>query len=505
MDIALLNARIRPQRADDATSILVRGSRIEFVGSSADVAARASADARRVDLDGRVLVPGIQDAHFHFLQAGIHARRTSLAGCRTVEDFRDRVAERAAGAPGTGPVVFESWDENTWERAIVPDRALLDGIDADRPLIARRICGHLTVANTPGLALLSERWHGPGIDAELGHLVEEPSLDLDQLLLPDPEEAVRCFDAADRLCLERGITTACDFLRPGLLRRWAERAQEGRGRVRVNAFLLESCFAHPDLMERAHGPRLSLRGLKIFSDGTIGGRTAAVREDYADRPGHRGGLLDTPDAIRRSVRTTHEAGGSVAVHAIGDHAIDVVLQAFEALPAGSTVGRGHRIEHAELARPEDRERMRALDVRPCVQPNFLQWAGPGGLYEQALGPERLARMNPFRSFVEEGCRPFFGSDGMPTSPALGLRLAVHHPVPEQRLTPDEALVLYTEAAAEGVPGHPVSGRIQAGEIADLAVFPSDPEKLENPGFADLTIVDGRVEHEAPTLERSRRT
>jgi predicted amidohydrolase YtcJ len=205
------------------------------------------------------------------------------------------------------------------------------------------------------------------------------------------------------------------------------------------------------------------------------------------------------------VRTAHDAGWSVAVHAIGDRAIDAVLDAFAALPAGSTQDRGHRMEHVEMARPSDRERMRSLGIRPCVQPNFLQWAGPGGLYQRALGPERLARMNPFRSFLDEECHPFFGSDGMPTSPVLGLRLAVNHPVESQRLSGDEALRLYTEAAADGVPGHPVSGRIEPGEVADLAVFSTDPETMPDPGLADLTVLDGRIVHRSEALERAGRT
>jgi hypothetical protein len=504
LELALVNARLRPLRPDDADGVLVRNGRIARVGPSAGIRADASPDAEIVDLGGRVLTPGIQDAHFHFFQAGIHARRPTLAGCRSLEDFRAAVSAALSELPGSEPLAFESWDETMWNAPDVPTRETLDALDRRRPIIARRICGHFTVANTPGLQLLSERWNGPGIDFEAGHLVEEPSLDLDQLLLPDEDEARLVFEAADRLCLERGITTACDFLRPGMLQRWVERVERGEGGVRVNAYLMEWCFEQPELVARARGDRFAVRGLKIFSDGTIGGRTAAVMEPYADRPGGRGDLLVEPDALVRSVRTAHDAGWSVAVHAIGDRAIGTVLDAFAALPTGSTEGRGHRMEHVEMARPRDRDRMRALGVRPCVQPNFLQWAGPDGLYERALGAERLARMNPFRSFLEEGCHPFFGSDGMPTSPVLGLRLAVNHPVESQRLSGDEALRLYTEAAA-GVPGHAVSGRVEAGEIADLAVFPTDPETMPDPGLADLTVLDGRIVHRSEALERARRT
>ncbi|MBZ0268819.1 amidohydrolase family protein, partial [bacterium] len=222
--------------------------------------------------------------------------------------------------------------------------------------------------------------------------------------------------------------------------------------------------------------------------------------DYADRPGGRGGMLVEPAAMSRSVARAHADGYAVAIHAIGDRAIGHALDSFAALPRDEVQGRGHRIEHAEMAGPAHRERMRAMDVRPCVQPNFLQWAAPGGLYETALGPERLAAMNAFASMRREGCRPFFGSDGMPPSPSFGLRHAVRHPIAAERLPADDALRLYTEAAADGVPGHACRGRIAPGEIADLAVFAAEPSTLPFPGEADLTILGGAVVHRRDCLE-----
>ncbi|GJM43399.1 MAG: amidohydrolase [Gemmatimonadota bacterium] len=501
MSLILHGARIRPRRSDHADAVLVVHDRITAVGTTADVIAAAPAGARRLDLAGRVLTPGLQDAHAHFFQMGVISRRASLAECRSLEDFRDGVARALRERPGPEPLFLESWDETAWDRPLVPTRELMDGLSADRPILARRICGHLAVVNTPGLALIRDLWPGGGIDADTGHLIEEPCLHLDVLLLPTAEEAQRAFDEADRMALSLGVTTSCDFLRPSALRRWGERINAGAERVRVNAFLLGECFEEPELLEIG-SERFVIRGLKIWSDGTIGGRTAAVREDWHDRPGERGGMLVDPAAMTAAVAKAHGEGWAVAIHAIGDRAIDHALDSFAALPRGESRSRGHRIEHAEMVGPDQWTRMRDLGVRPCVQPNFLQWANPGGLYEVALGRRRLEAMNPFRSLLAAGCQPFFGSDGMPPSPAFGLRHAVEHPVEAERLTGDEALRLYTEAAAAGVPGHPVTGRIAPGEIADLAVFEDEPHRLPYPGSALLTILDGVVVHQGEGLERS---
>ncbi|MBZ0266828.1 amidohydrolase family protein, partial [bacterium] len=250
MPIALVHALLRPRPAGPEPlpdALLLEGDRITRVGRSADVIAAAPERTEVIDLGGRTLTPGLQDAHAHFLQMGITARRPSLAGCRSLEGFREAVDEALRERPGDELLAFESWDENTWDTRAVPTRETLDSVSATRPLVARRVCGHFTVANTPALEILSARWTGGGIEADTGHLVEDPSLHLDVLLLPDAEEAAAAFDAADALALSLGVTTSCDFLRPDQLRLWCDRLEGGRARVRVSGWVLEECFAHPEL------------------------------------------------------------------------------------------------------------------------------------------------------------------------------------------------------------------------------------------------------------------
>jgi predicted amidohydrolase YtcJ len=452
------------------------------------------ADGQIVDLAGRVLVPGFHDAHLHLLHLGIQAGRLSLASCRSRAELADTVRAARDREPTSGFLIAENWDETVWDRPVPPDRALLDEVVPDRPLILRRVCGHAAVANSPALRRLRETWGGAGVDFATGVLLEAPVLHLDDLFPPGADESRRAFAWSSRHCLARGVTTASDFLRPRACRAYRDVLAAGDLPLRVNAWFYEECLDEPGLLETLPATdRFALRGLKLFADGSIGARTAALAEDYAGSPGRRGSLLLADAALAASLQRAHAAGWAVAIHAIGDRAITQVLDAFAALPPAENRDRRHRIEHLELPRPADVRRLGAVGVRPCMQPNFSgRWGGPGGLYEQALGPARLRASNPFRTVLEQRCGLFFGSDGMPVSPLFGIRSALNHPTAAQRLTFAEALDLYTVAGARAVRGDDRSGRLAAGCDADLAVLAD----LGGDEVA-LTVVAGRVVHGAP--------
>lgn len=482
--LALVGGRPFPPvgRAD---SLLVENGVIRLVAPQATV--RATAGAEIVELRGRRVAAAYHDAHFHFLEAGLVAARPSFDSCRSLGDLADVVAD-AAREPGDGFLFCEGWDQNDWDEGGMPSRALLDSVAPDRPVVASRVCGHVAVANSRALEEIGRRWSGKGVDAESGVLLEEPALRLEEMFPPDADEVDRAIDAAAALCRRLGIGTGCDFLRPFAARVWRERLARGDVPVRINAYVFEECLDDPDLV---HAPpasdRFRVRGLKLFADGSVGGRTAAVFEDYADRPGERGTLMFDDARLAASVRRGHDAGLAVAVHAIGDRAIAQVLDAFGELPPDEIRARRHRIEHFEMARPRDVRRAAELGVRPCMQPNFVgRWGRPGGLYEVALGRERARRMNAFRSALDARTGVFFGSDGMPPSPRFGIRSAVEHPVETERLTEEEAHRLYSEAGAEAVGEHR-SGRLAPGADADLIVLP--PDEGDD---VDLTILGGRV-------------
>ncbi len=240
-----------------------------------------------------------------------------------------------------------------------------------------------------------------------------------------------------------------------------------------------------------------LEGTKIFADGSIGARTAALDAPYRDRPESTGQLLLDADDIASWIARAHRREMALAVHAIGDRAIAAVLDAFSRFDPQECRARRHRIEHLELPRSGDGERLAALGVRPCMQPNFVaEWGFPGGLYERALGPARVERMNPLASVHRAGCGLFFGSDGMPLSPLYGVRAAMTHPSPSERLDEADAVARYTQAPAEAFGSDPDTGRIAQGSAADLCVLPHgfDWRHADAATRTDLTIVAGCIVH-----------
>jgi hypothetical protein len=497
--VAFLGGCLLP-RCEGADSLLVEHGRVSRIGRRAEIEALA-AHARIIELDGRTLAPGFHDAHFHFLQTGIKSQRPSLADCRSLEEALERVASHAHDFPPERILTFEDWDETRWTKPRPPRRQDLDRVAPKQAVALRRVDGHIAVANAGALSLFSAACGArEDIDPETGVLVEDALRALDELCPPSEAEVERAIEQAASLCFSRGITSSSDFLR----RIGAEaysRLDSDRLPLHIDAYLLPECLEEPSLLERLRARRrFRVRGLKLFSDGSIGARTAALFEDYADRPGERGMLLLPAETLRREIDRARKLDLSVAVHAIGDRAIRTVLDAFVAFDPAENRARGHRIEHLELPSHQDIDRLVALGVRPCVQPNFVGcWAGRGGLYETALGPARLFRMNPFRTLRRQGTGVFFGSDGMPTGPLFGIRSAISHPVESERLTFEEAHDLYTRAPAEALPREDLAGRLEPGARADLVVLPKAARRQEGEAEAleevDLTMIEGEIVHE----------
>jgi hypothetical protein len=234
--------------------------------------------------------------------------------------------------------------------------------------------------------------------------------------------------------------------------------------------------------------------VKLFADGSFGARTAALFEPYRDDPTEGGMLIHPPRELRDLVAGIHGAGFQAAVHAIGDRAIELVIETIEAVAPDR--GPRHRIEHAELLHPEHIERMARHGIVASCQPNFVgQWSRPGGLYETRLGFERNARNNPYREIVEKGVALAFGSDGIPYGPLEGIHWAVNAPFAIQRLTVDQAVAAYTTGGAVAGFQEREQGSLAPGRLGDAVVLERDPwrepDRIREGGVA-MAIVAGRV-------------
>jgi predicted amidohydrolase YtcJ len=470
-------------------SVVLSGPRIAaVVGPDGE----APADLPRVELRGRVLLPGFCDAHCHFLWAGLLRVRVDLSPAASRDEALTLVADALRRPDLPESILAEGWDEARW-----PDGTALTGRDLDRiargrPVVARRVCTHVAAANRAALRCFD----GSGlvtVDPERGLLYEDAAMLASRVLPGLAGERRRACAAAVDVALRNGIVEVHDPIGVDDLRLLVEAARAGELPVRVRGFL-----RFEDLAAMASGELDGLRqaragvgiaGVKLFADGSIGARTAAVTRPYVG--GGRGELLWTPEDLTGAIATAHARGLRCAVHAIGDRAIRLVLDAVEAAGAA-----GDRIEHLELVEPGDIARVRALGLTASMQPNFVaRWAGPGGLYEQALGGDRARGSNPFGSLRAAEVPLAFGSDCMPVGPLFGLRGALGHPDPAERLAPEDALLAYTAGGARSL-GEPAR-RIAAGAPADLCLLSARSIGANALADADVdgTWVDGRRVYE----------
>ena len=461
--------------------ILIDGRHVERVGTGEP----PTAD-RVVELPGTTIMPGFVDAHVHLTGTGVHHQVPDLERAGSVEEVLESLS--GAAAKRQGPMLVHGYDESTWERRQPPTAADLDAVSA-RPLAVVRVDGHLSVANSAAL-----RGSGalglPGVErdeqgAPTGRLTTEANTELQRWFaanLADHEvEELQLHAAA--LAAANGITTVHEM---SMIRERGMRDLEvllGHRHhlpVDVVAYVVTTDIA------RAMDLGLPRVGGDLPVDGSIGARTAWLAEPYADGSGTGTSYFDR-DGLAQFFHDGHLAGLQVGVHAIGDAAIELVVSTWERvyLSLDSRArrhfrARRHRIEHIEMVSADVIERAAMLGLAASVQPSFdAAWGGPGGLYEQGLGRERAARMNPFRDLLQRGIEMGAGSDSPITSidPMIGIVAFEAHHDPRQRLTRDEAIRVFTLGSARLAHQEDKKGTLDPGKHADFAAYEGDPFEL----------------------------
>ena len=469
-----------------ATAVLCRDGLIEAVGEVEDLERMVQEGDSRFDCGELTLVPGFIDSHCHFMSMGLSALRVDLI------DMPERAAvimalQMRAEDTREGEWVFGvDFDETRWDGdRTLPTRDLLDRLVSDRhPVVARRICGHIGVANTMALERIGDEWRN--VDRETGLMLEDVVLRLSDIVGVTDEEVRQAIALATRRAHEEGVTSIVDMADLRTLR--AYRDLDDMGMLRVRVFCKVQAREVQDLTSEDIPPAevdrmLRLAGIKAFLDGSLGARTAALSDPYSDDPENRGMLLYDPPELEALVRGAEATGLQISLHAIGDRAVGTALDAFSTGVAHGNPLR-HRIEHLEYATSEQLDRMKDLRVVASMQPNFIvQWSGPGGMNEQRLGTERAHASEALRDIWSRGIPLAFGSDNMPFGPLYGLQGAVHHPVEDQQLPPMVALRAYTAGSAWAVHAETWLGTIEPGKAADLALLDADPDEA-----GDLTLV-----------------
>ncbi len=480
---------------------------------------------RVIDLDGRFAAPGLHDAHMHLLPLGLAMGGLDLrpAAAPTLDALMAKVRGEAARRPAGAWIQGRGYDHFKLDVQRHPTRRELDAAAPDHPVYLTRACGHLAVCNSLALAragLTAATPAPPGgrievADGELTGLIAESARDVVKAVLPAPSatELVDAIGRAGAHCAAFGITSVMDAavgMRAGLeeVAAYHRARREGRLPVRVDMGLLggehgvvERCF-ELGLVTGSGDDELRVGPVKLFTDGSAGGRTAAMRAPYI--AGGHGLLSFTDEALDDLVRDYHGRGYQLALHAIGDAAIEQVLDAYDkALAAVPRSDHRHRIEHCGFVDDQQVRRLVALGVQPVPQPVFMH--DFGDLYVALLGRDRAAAAYPMRRWLDAGltpaastdcpvsdCDPFVNLHTMRTRRTDGGSVLGG----QEALTAEEALAAYTENSAYVARAEHIKGRLERGRLADLAVFDTDLVEADADAVrtaeCELTLKGGAV-------------
>jgi predicted amidohydrolase YtcJ len=504
-------------------ALLVDGQTIAAVGRSGDVLERAEG-AERIDLGGRLMLPGFIDGHMHFLAYALSLEQADLTGARSVHEVRDRL-KSAAGEWVSG----RGWNHELFGDPRIFTRDDLDDLVPSNPVILSRVCGHVAVLNSMALEILGitadSRFSGGVVDLDdTGRptgVIRETAVEWAHSRTPNPDG-----DKLRRLVARAGAAAAAAGLTSihsddlgsvggdwgAILDLYLGLDGEGKMPVRITEQLLLRNRAALDRFLASGwrtgdgSPAFHIGPLKILTDGSMGGRTAFLREEYSDMPGVYGVPIYTAGELNDLVWTAHSAGMQVALHAIGDGALDMCLDALEKARERNLRKARHYIVHCQTGDMEQYHRMARLGVGAAIQPPFVPSDRPMAV--RRIGEDRARRGYAWKTLLDLGIFLSGGSDCPVETfdPLWGIYTAVTRKdrdgVPEggwnpaQKLTVEEAVDLYTRGGAYVSFEEHRKGTLQAGKLADLVVLDRDIFSVPEEGIPAakpvLTMMGGKV-------------
>lgn len=520
-------------------SVAVEGEKIVAVGTTKDIRARYQG-AKEIDLQGRLVTPGFNDAHIHFMGGGFALMRVDLVGAKTKEEAKRRIAAKIKELPAGAWITGRGWDHTLWGGEW-PTRQDLDEVAPNNPVFTQRVDGHVSWANTLALqkAGVTKETKAPeggeilhDANGEPTGILKETAAGLVGRVVPQPTQAetVQAAELALAEARRYGITSIQDISGYGTTKLYRELLKQGKLTVRVTEF--QTFDDSLEILKRQRDEfaafkddpfRIRLGALKGYVDGTLGSRTAAMLAPYSDDPKNSGIPRRPPEELTKMIVERDAAGYQIALHAIGDRANRMALDGFQAaLPNTAqqlkTSGRRpsktfqpitmivkgrnmnfevtepyykshrHRIEHAQVVAPSDFARFAKLGVLASMQPSHAisdkRWAG------ERLGEYRVLGAYSWHSFMAYGVHQPFGTDWPvePISPYLGLYAAITRQsiegdpfggwIPQEKISMADAIRCYTAESAYATFEEKDKGQIAVGMLADFVVHSHDLFTIE---------------------------
>lgn len=496
-----------------AQAAAILNSRIVEVGSNAEVKRLIGKNTKTIDLRGKTVVPGFIDTHAHMASLGHSLTWIDLRGINSIKEMQKKLQDRVRETPKGKWILGRGWDQDRFKERRYPTRWDLDTVSPFNPVVFNRVCGHICVANSKALELANitkETLTPPSgqIDknpktSEPTGILREAANDLVWNTVPESseEELAQVCGLACKKAVEAGLTSVHWFVyKPVEIRALQTLREQGRLPLRVYIVIpieFLSCLQDAGVSTGLGDHMLKLGGVKILADGSLGARTAALNKPYNDEPSTKGILCWGRKELEETIVKAQDAGFQVCVHAIGDRAINETLSAFEkVLKKKPRKDFRHRLEHASVLNKQLIRRLRRLGLIACVQPHFVIsdfWV------ESRLGAARARWTYPFKTLIENGVLLAGGSDCPvePVSPLLGVyALVARESFPEERVSVEEALRVYTVNAAFASFEEDVKGSIEVGKLADFAVLSHDPFVVKPEKIRDITvemtIVGGKI-------------
>ncbi|MFL6299398.1 MAG: amidohydrolase [Terriglobales bacterium] len=531
-DLIVTNAKIWTvdQAHPSAQAVAVLGDRIVAVGSNSEVDLWRGPRAQVIDAHGRLLLPGFNDAHVHFISGGAALEQIDLKSTTTKQEFIKKVAEYVARTPKGEWLLGGNWDDQQLTPVELPTKDWIDAVSPATPVFLYRYDGHMSLANSLALKLAGitrESKDPPGgvivrdSNGEPTGLLKDAAQDSVYNHVVPPmthDQRLRAARNALQHAASLGVTSVQDMNPADAdIAVYSELAEKGELTTRIYVAPLETevqDWAKLGLRHSFGSPYLRVGALKGYADGSLGSSTAAMFAPFAD-DSHNSGLLSDEmqplEGMRARLTKADAAGLQICIHAIGDRGISMTLDLFQdVVKANGARDRRFRIEHSQHMAAKDFDRYAKLGVIASMQPYHAiddgRWA------EKRLGPERIKRTYAFRTFLDHGVHLAFGTDWTvaPLDPMQGLYAAVTRAtldgknpngwLPEQKLTIQEAIAAYTSGSAYAEFQEKEKGTISAGKLADMVLLDRDiltiPANETKNAKVRLTVVGGKVVYRA---------
>jgi len=513
-----------------AEAVAIKEDKIIAVGSTKDIEEYCGKETKEIDLQGKTVLPGLIDSHIHFPLLGERLQQLYLDHTTSFEQVLDIVADQVKKAEPGEWITGRGWHTVYWKKKVYPDNSELNKISPDNPVFLVGMATHAALVNEKALQLAGitkktpdppggQILKKPQTGEPTGILLEKAQALVSRLFLPESDELIKeNIKLSIQTALKMGLTEVHDAgVGYDIIKTYKELLEENELNIRLYVMflvpdggkILEEYIKHPPELGLGNN-KMTLRCIKVFVDGALGARGAALIDPYSDSPEDRGLIRNSEEEIYKVVSKSLKAGYQVAIHAIGDRGNRIALDAVERT-LKETPFKDHRIriEHAQILSPEDIPRFSELGVIPSMQP--IHCPMDMGFTESRVGPERVKGAYVWKSLLESGARIAGGSDtpAFPvdyTNPLWGIYAAVTRQdnkgnppggwYPEEKITRLDALKMYTINAAYAAFEENIKGSLAPGKLADLTILSKDILSIPESEILEtevlMTVVGGRI-------------